>query len=108
MNYIIEKKSDYTLIITNQEKLTALIAPELKAVFNQLTEEEAQVVMLDLGRVKYIDSSGLTALLLGTRRCENLILVSPKGMVLKMLEISQLDNILNIADSVEDAMSCVG
>ncbi|MGB0523273.1 MAG: STAS domain-containing protein [Flammeovirgaceae bacterium] len=107
MNFNIEQKTGYTFIQVNKDKLDAIIAPVLKKYFSQLREEDEEQIILDLSQVKYIDSSGLTALLLGSRKCKNLILVSPQGMVMKMLEISQLDHILTIAHGLEEAKHLV-
>lgn len=104
MNFQISKTPNYTHIEVNNEKLDALIAHELKTIFNEMKEGESASVVLQLQHVKYIDSSGLTALLHGSRKCERLVLLSPKGMVMKMLEISQLNQLLEISESLEEAI----
>lgn len=107
MNYTIEKHPNYTLMQVNHEKLDALLAPELKAYFNKMNGAKEASVILDLNGVKYIDSSGLTALLHGSRNCKHLVLVNPQNMVMKMLEIAQLNQILNISETVEAAIAYV-
>lgn len=107
MNYSVTHQEHFIQIQVNKEKLDSLIAHELKAIFNEINEHNAQNVILNLAGVKYIDSSGLTALLLGSRKCEHLILLEPKDMVMKMLEISQLDTILPLANSQEEAVKAL-
>ena len=107
MNYTIKHQNGIIHIHVNKEKLDSLIAHELKAIFNKINETSPQRAILHLSGVKYIDSSGLTALLLGSRKCEKLVLLQPKDMVMKMLEISQLATILPLASSIEEAEQAV-
>jgi len=66
-----------------------------------------QNIILDLSNLKFVDSSGLSAILIGDRLCKqnngNLVLSNANEYVMKLLRISQLDNILTVLPSVQEA-----
>ena len=51
----------------HEEKLDSSVAPGLKSELITLHAEGSRNIILDLGEVKYTDSSGLSALLVGNR-----------------------------------------
>lgn len=67
--------------------------------------------MLDLSDVNYIDSSGLSALLVGNRLCKDaggtFVLTGLTAHILKLIKISQLEPILNIVPSVSESVDFV-
>jgi anti-anti-sigma factor len=111
MKYTIDKQEQFTLINLHEEKLDSTLAPQLKSDFVSLHTEGTRNVILDLKEVKYIDSSGLSALLVGNRITNDgggiLVLTAISDHVLKLIKISQLDSILNILPTVEEARDAV-
>ena len=71
MKYTIEKTEKYSLIQLHEEKLNSLIAPDLKSEFVKLNAEGIRNIIIDMSEVKYVDSSGLSSILVGNRLCEN-------------------------------------
>jgi anti-anti-sigma factor len=65
-------------------------------------------ILLDLSKVKYCDSSGLSAILIGNRLCKNangsFILFGLQENVMKLITISQLDTVLNITPTFTEAL----
>lgn len=57
--------------------------------------------------MKFIDSSGLSAILIGNRLCQNadgsMILTHANEYVMKLMRISQLENILTVLPTVQEA-----
>ena len=108
MKYTLEKNDTYTLLKIGEDKLDSLTAPQLKSEFVKINTNGEKNIILDLSQVKYVDSSGLSAILVGNRLCSNsegkLILVSINDHVDKLLTISQLKGILEILASTEDAI----
>jgi anti-sigma B factor antagonist len=111
MKYSVEKSEKYTLLQLNEEKLTSVVAPELKSELVKLNAEGARNIILDLNAVKYTDSSGLSSILVGNRLCENerglFVIASPTEHVLKLIKISQLDTVLTILPTVEESIDAV-
>jgi len=68
-------------------------------------------LVLDLAQMDFLDSSGLGALVQVVRKFREsgraLVLASPTESVMRVLELTSVDQILTIADSVERAASVV-
>ncbi len=111
MKYTIEKTEKYTLIQLHEEKLNSIIAPELKSELVKLNAEGAKNMILDMCDVKYVDSSGLSSILVGNRICENaegvFAIANPNEHVMKLIKISQLDSILTILPTKEEAVDAI-
>jgi anti-sigma B factor antagonist len=111
MKYTIDKQEKYTQINLHEEKLDTTVAPALKSEFITLHAEGVKNIIMDMSEVKYTDSSGLSALLVGNRifQEENgiFILYGITDHVMKLLKISQLDNVLNILPKQEEAVDAV-
>ncbi|TAF65335.1 MAG: anti-sigma factor antagonist [Cytophagales bacterium] len=108
MKYTISKEQQYLLIQLNEEKIDAPLAPELKYTFVTLNAEGNRNFVIDLSQVKYIDSSGLSALLIANRLCNDaqgiMVLTCITDHVMKLIKISQLDKVLNIVPTLEEAV----
>ena len=111
MNFQIEKKEKYTLIKVNIEKLDNNVSPSLKSELVVLTTEGVKNIVMDLTAVRYCDSSGLSAILVANRLCKNangsFVLCSIQEAVKKLISISQLDSILKITNTLDEAVDYV-
>lgn len=111
MKYSADKQEKYTLLRLNEEKLDSSIAPQLKSEMVTLHAEGVRNIILDLSEVKYTDSSGLSALLVGNRILQEdngiFVLTQLSDHTMKLIKISQLDSVLNILPSVEEAIDAV-
>ncbi|MCS5489320.1 STAS domain-containing protein [Algoriphagus limi] len=107
MKYSIDKKEQYVIFTPLEEKLDSLLAPKLKSELLTVHAEGYGKLVLDMSYVKYVDSSGLSALLVGDREYGNnggLFLISGvQDHVMKLLQISMLDKKLNIVSDLEEA-----
>ncbi|MFP4088696.1 MAG: STAS domain-containing protein [Cyclobacteriaceae bacterium] len=111
MKYSIDKKEQYTTFQLQEEKLDASIAPELKSELITLHAEGVQNLILNMEQVKYTDSSGLSALLVGNRIFREdggtFVLCSLNDHVMKLIKISQLDSVMTILPTIEEAVDAV-
>lgn len=111
MKYSVDKQEKYTLLRLNEEKLDSNIAPQLKSEMVTLHAEGVRNIILDLSEVKYTDSSGLSALLVGNRILQEdngiFILSRLSEHTMKLIKISQLDSVLNILPTVEEGIDAV-
>jgi anti-anti-sigma factor len=110
MKYSADKKDNYVIIELNEEKLDTSIAPELKSEFVTLQTEGFEHVIMDLSHVKYSDSSGLSALLVGNRlfgEKGSFVLCCVQEHVMKLISISQIDKVMDIRSSQEEAISSI-
>ncbi|HPM31741.1 MAG TPA: STAS domain-containing protein [Chryseolinea sp.] len=111
MKYTIDKLEKYSLLRLHEEKLDSSVAPGLKSELITLHAEGVTNIILDLAEVKYTDSSGLSALLVGNRIMQEdggiFILTSLSDHTMKLIKISQLDSVLNILPKNEEAIDAV-
>lgn len=111
MKYTIDKQEKYTILKLQEEKLDTVLAPNLKSELVTLNAEGVKNIILDLASVKYTDSSGLSAILVGNRVYGDtngfFVLARINDHVMKLIKISQLDTVLNIASTVEEAIDAI-
>lgn len=94
-----------------EENLNSVIAPSLKSEFIFLNQEGIQNLILDMSGVKFVDSSGLSAILTAHRLWKDqgcFVLAGPfNPLVTKLIEISRLDSILIMTPTVSEAVDYV-
>lgn len=107
MSFQIDKTEKYTIIKLLVEKLDSNLAPSLKSELVVISTDGAKNIIIDLSDTRYCDSSGLSAILVANRLCKNsqgsFILTGLQESVKKLISISQLDTILNITTTVDEA-----
>lgn len=105
------KKEQYTIVKLGNEKLDALISSDLKAYFVSLNHEGVKNIIFDMTAIRYSDSSGLSSILVGNRLCQEVggsfVLCCLSDHVFKLIRISQLDTVLNIVPTQEEAIDLV-
>jgi anti-sigma B factor antagonist len=111
MEFKIEKLENYTLIQVLEEKLDTHIAPTLKSELVLISGNGEKNIVLDLSKCRYCDSSGLSAILVANRLCKNangtFVLTGLNDAVERLITISQLDTVLNISGSINDAVALI-
>src|ERR1700756_4992948 len=111
MKFTVDKHDKYVLLKLNESKLNSLVTPQLKFELILINTEGQRNIIMDLSQIKFADSSGLSSLLVGHRLCKNaagtFILTGLNDAVARLITISQLDNVLSIAPTVEEAIDLV-
>ncbi len=111
MKFTVDKHDKYVLVKLNESKLNSLITPQLKSELILMNTEGQRNIILDLSAVKFADSSGLSSLLVGHRLCKNstgvFILVGLNSSVSRLVTISQLDNVLTIVNTTDEAIDLI-
>jgi anti-sigma B factor antagonist len=109
MNFTTENQGKFTVITAVANMLDGTNASELKALFVQLNKDAVNQIVLDLNNVKYCDSSGLSAILIGHRLCRDaggsFTLAGLQAAVAKIIAIAQLDKVFQITDKLETVLS---
>ena len=112
MEFKIEKLKNYTLIQVLEEKLDTHIAPTLKSELVLVSGNGEKNIVLDLSKCRYCDSSGLSAILVANRLCKNangiFVLTGLNDAVERLITISQLDTVLNITGTMDEAVKLFG
>ncbi len=111
MEFKIEKLENHTLIQVLEEKLDTHIAPTLKSELVLVSGNGEKNIILDLSKVRYCDSSGLSAILVANRLCKNangtFVLTGLNDAVERLITISQLDTVLNISSTIDEGTGLI-
>ncbi len=111
MKFEVIQKDKVAVIASKVEKLDALHAPELKSEIVMMNKEGHKNLIIDLTETRYIDSSGLSALLVGNRLCRDsngtFVLCGLQDGVKKLIAISQLESVLKITPTQNEAVDLV-
>lgn len=102
----VEHENGYT-VVTPRGDLDLATVRDLRAAIHQLLQDGHTNLVLDLGEVSFIDSSGL-GVLIGARRKTfarqgSFSLVCDNDRVRRLLELTSLDKVFTIHDSVSEA-----
>lgn len=107
MEFNIHKYDNYTFIEVLTEKLDTNVAPSLKSELVVISGKGERNIIIDLSHVKYCDSNGLSAILVANRLSKNangtFVLTGLNDAVDRLITISQLDTVLNITSSKNEA-----
>ena len=110
MKFTIDRQEKYTGITLEEEKLDTTLAPDMKSEVVKLHADGAGNLIMNMKNVKYTDSSGLSALLVANRLFKekgSFVLCEVQEHVMKLIKISQLDKIMDITNTEEEAVDLV-
>ena len=111
MKYSIDKQERYAVFSLEEDNLNSLLAPKLKSEFVILANEGIQNLIFDLSDVKFVDSSGLSAILTADRLWKALGSFVLTGIehpnVKKLIKISRLESVLNIIPTVSESIDYI-
>ncbi len=107
MKIILEKINDCSILSIQEERIDAHNSGELKEYILHLIEQGEVNIVVQLENVRFIDSSGLGALLSGYKNAAaksgKLALVSCKPQVLSMFELTRLNRVFEIYADLNEA-----
>ena len=111
MKFSIDKRERFCVLKIDEEKLLSNFAPLLKSELVMLHTEGFKNIILDLEPVQFVDSSGLSALLVGNRLSKEsggtFVLTNLNTHIQKLIKISQLESILNIIPTLSESVDFV-
>ncbi len=111
MRFTLDKQEKYVLLQLHESKVDATLTPLLKTEMVTLNAEGFKNLILDLTETKYMDSSGLSAVLTGNRLCKEsegiFVLTGLSDHVMKLIKISQLESVLQIMPTIPEAIDAV-
>ncbi len=111
MKFSVDKQEKHTVMTLQEENLNSLMAPDLKSEFVILRNEGVPNFILDLSEVKFVDSSGLSAILTANRLWKDIGTFILTGAshphVKKLIEISRLHTVLTIIPTLSESIDYV-
>ena len=111
MKFSIDKQEKYSVFTLENEKLNSQIAPLLKSEMILLNAEGIRNIIFDMSRIKFVDSSGLSSILISNRLCKSangtFVLTGVNENVMKLIKISKLDEVFHIVPTLQEAKDLV-
>lgn len=111
MKISLDKKEKYSILKLEEENLNSVIAPDIKSEFVFLRNEGVVNLIFDMKDVKYVDSSGLSAILTANRLWNGhgafVLTHVEHPAVQKLIEISRLQTILTIVPTMEESIDYI-
>ena len=111
MKFTLDKKETHTTVTFGEENLNSILAPDLKSEFVFLRNEGVRNLIFDMTAIKYVDSSGLSAILTANRLWSGygafIITGVEHPAVKKLIEISKLNSILTILPTMPEAVDYI-
>ncbi|MGV8094817.1 MAG: STAS domain-containing protein [Mangrovibacterium sp.] len=107
MDFDIIKKEGHSVVKVLSSKLDTNNAPALKSELVMLGNDKGKNIILDVSQCTFVDSSGLSAILVANRLCEDaigtFILSGLQPGVEDLVHISMLHTVLLITRTVDEA-----
>ena len=108
MKFSVDKQDKYTIFSLEEENLNSLMAPDLKSKFVVIRNEGVKNLILNLADVKYVDSSGLSAILTANRIWKDhgsfILTGIEHENVKKLIEISRLNTVFTIIPTIQESI----
>lgn len=104
----VQENDGITTIITD-ERLDAVVAPQLKDMVKKLAEAQKMKLIIDLAQTRFIDSSGCGALVASLRALlknnGDMKIARPSPQAKTLFQLTRLHRVFEIFDDVEGARS---
>jgi len=101
------KTEDKLTIVEIEGEVDLYSSTELRNILLDLTKKQTKTILIDLGNVKYMDSSGVATLVEALQQVGKydgkLKLANLKDVVKDVFELSRLDKVFDIYPTIDDA-----
>lgn len=106
MELIAENEERLCIVTVHDARIDAAVALEFKERMRQMTEAAQRAVLLDLGHVNFIDSSGLGAIVSTMKYLSpdrELVLAGLTPMVDRVFRLTRMDSVFAVYPTREAA-----
>lgn len=111
MDLTSSKEAQLQIVTVQEQRIDAAVALAFKDRMREVTQDGADIVLLDLNHVHFIDSSGLGAIVAAMKHLapeRRLVLAGLTETVDKVFRLTRMDSVFGIYHSVDDAMAELG
>lgn len=109
MNLNQEKINGFDILTIQDQRIDAHNSAELKEYLSQMIERGERQIIVQLEHVRFIDSSGLGALLSGHKQLATqsgkFALSNIQPQVLSMFELTRLNRVFDIYTDIDEAVT---
>ncbi len=95
------------VLVLNESRLDANVAEPFKEAFQQSLSEGHETIAIDMGKIGFIDSSGLGAIVNCLKKIGpdgKLVLFGITPPVASMFKITRMDRVFNLHNNEEEAL----
>jgi anti-sigma B factor antagonist len=107
LDITVHKASEGNAVVAVGGEIDVYTSPSLQERLVDVLKDGSSSIVLDLSDVTFLDSTGLGVLITALKRCRSaggdLELVTAQPNVLKVLEITGLNEVFQVRGSVEDS-----
>ena len=110
MNLEQTKEGDVLVVRVRENRIDAHLAPDLKQQLGELIDSGDNYLVLDLGDVEFVDSSGLSAIVSAMKLLDgrgDIVLCQPQPAVTSLFKLTRLDKIFRIYPDSAGAVAAV-
>lgn len=107
MKFDERQEQDALVIRPLERRLDSHVAEEFKAHMKNLVHNGHQQVVLDLGDVEFVDSSGLSAIIatmIALRPQGRLVVCTLHDNVLALFRLSRMDRVISVVANPDEAL----
>ncbi|MCG9630261.1 MULTISPECIES: STAS domain-containing protein [Vibrio] len=107
MRYEISQQGNSTVLQVNEERFDAKLAPQFREVLETLTPDLLPNVVLDISNVKFMDSSGLGAVMgvYKMLRDKKIAVANAQKPVQDLFKLTRMDRLIKTYTSVDEALA---
>lgn len=101
-------EEDSTIVTVNEVRLDATLAEPFKTYLFDEIEKGVDALIIDLSHVKFMDSSGLGALVAALKKMAGagkIRLAGPQPAVTDLFELTSMEKLFPISATVSDALA---
>ncbi|WEM43538.1 STAS domain-containing protein [Photobacterium sp. DA100] len=109
MRYETIYQGQCTVLQIKEERFDAKLAPSFRKEVEKLSPSIGTHLVLDLSAVRFMDSSGLGAVMAVYKmlRGKKVCVVNPQRAVQELLKLTRMDKLITRYDSIEDAIATI-
>ncbi len=107
MSFHNKKIKNYDVIVMEESRFDASLVSSFKDHVEKLFENDATQLVIDLGCVNFMDSSGLGAIVAVLKRLNGtgkVLLVDPQPAIKDLFKLTCMDKIFEVYDSLDKAL----
>lgn len=111
MSLVVKKQENITVVELQRKRIDASYAINLREDVVALVEQGSKKIVLNLGNVEFIDSSGLGALVSIMKAVggnQNMALCQVKDAVMTVLKLTRMDKIFVVLPGEAEAIARLG
>ncbi|GBC60355.1 anti-sigma factor antagonist [Desulfonema ishimotonii] len=105
-----EKHGDIRILRMLEDRLDAAISEKFKAEMGRHIDENPPVIVLNLAKIKFMDSSGLGAIISGRKKMgpdTDLVLCCMGEMVTKLFRLTRMHRVFKMYATEDEAIAAL-